>query len=435
LKTADKYKWQVGTAPPPLDPHSEVKHDLLREYVRRYIETLLANPRAERLTWTLVDGFAGGGAYTGAKGQVVKGSPLLLIEGCRETEAAIQSVRTKPVSLDTHYRFVEKDPGAVAYLNAELDVQGCRAALGDRLRVVQGTFEQHCDDIVSDIKARGRSERALFVLDQYGFTDVPIPLIRSIFERLDKPEVILTFGIDSLLTYLSDNPTSRATLQRLGLDRYVDWPNLSRMKEAGRFKELVQRQLSLGLLEQSGALFITLFFVRPLGSTPWDYWLVHLSRSYRARDVMMQVHWSLGNQFTHAMEPGLFQLGYAPAADSLASGQYDLPLGAAYTFDQVLRDAARKELELVLPRQVYGQTEPIRFVDLAARVANQTAVTEDVLKEALGPGIECRELVVLGPNGERRTKGSSIRSQDLISPSPQRPLFLPVQPSGLTDDD
>jgi three-Cys-motif partner protein len=434
LKTADKYRWVVGEPPPLLDPHSQVKHDLLREYVRRYIQTLLANPRAERLTWTLVDGFAGGGAYTGAEADIVKGSPLLLIDGCRETEAEIQSARTKAVSLDAHYYFVEKDAGAVAYLNAELDAHGYRAALGERLRLVQGTFEQHCDAIVGDVKMRGRSERALFVLDQYGFKDVPLPLVKSIFERVDKPEVILTFGIDSLLTYLTDSPASRATLGRLGLERYVDWPNLNRMKEAGRFKEVVQRQLSLGMLEQSGARFITLFFVRPLGSTSWDYWLVHLSRSYRARAVMMQVHWSLGNQFTHAMEPGLFQLGYAPAADPLASGQYDLPLGAPYSFDQVLRDHARKELELVLPRQVYGQTEPIRFIDLAAHVANHTAVTEEVLREALSPGIECRELVVVGPNGERRTRGSSIKSQDLIAPSPQRSLFLPAQPRKVDDE-
>lgn len=427
MKTADKYRWVVGEPPPLLDPHSQVKHDLLREYVRRYIQTLLANPRAERLTWTLVDGFAGGGAYTGTEADIVKGSPLLLIDGCRETEAEIQSARTKPVSLDAHHYFVEKDPGAVAYLNAELDAQGYRAALGERLRLVQGTFEQHCDAIVGDIKRRGRSERALFVLDQYGFKDVPLPLVKSIFERLENPEVILTFGIDSLLTYLTDSPPSRATLGRLGLERYVDWPNLNRMKEAGRFKEVVQRQLSLGMLEQSGARFITLFFVRPLGSTSWDYWLVHLSRSYRARAVMMQVHWSLGNQFTHAMEPGLFQLGYAPAADPLASGQYDLPLGDPYSFNQVLREHARKELELVLPRQVYGQTEPIRFIDLAAHVANHTAVTEEVLREALSPGIECRELVVVGPNGERRTRGSSIKSQDLIASSPQRSLFLPAQ--------
>lgn len=434
MKTADKYTWVVGSTPPALDPHSQVKHDLLREYVRRYIETLLANPRAERLTWTLVDGFAGGGAYTGTQDEIVKGSPLLLIDGCRETAAAIQSVRTKPVSLDAHYYFVEKDPGAVAYLNAELDAHGYRAALGDRLRVVQGAFEQHCDAIVSDIAARGRSERALFVLDQYGFKDVPLPLVKSIFERLENPEVILTFGIDALLTYLTDSPASRQMLRRLGLERYVDWPNLERMKQAGRFKEVVQRQLSLGLLEQSGARFITLFFVRPMGSTPWDYWLVHLSRSYRAREVMMQVHWSLGNQFTHVMEPGLFQLGYTPGSDPLASGQYDLPLGAPYSFDQVLRDQARKELEVVLPRQVYGQTEPIRFVDLAARVANHTAVTEDTIRDALSPGIECRELLVVGLNGERRTKGSSIKSHDLIAPSPQRSLFLP---SGVmrTEDD
>lgn len=269
MKTADKYKWVVGSRPPPLDPHSQVKHDLLREYVGLYIETLLANPRSERLTWTLVDGFAGGGAYTGTQGEIVKGSPLLLIDRCRETDASINSVRTKPVALDTHYRFVEKDAGATAYLRAELETHGYQAALGERLSVVHGSFEKHCDAIVTDIKARGRSERALFVLDQYGFKDVPLPLVRRIFEKLANPEVILTFHIDSLLTYLTDSPSSRGTLRRLGLEAYIDWPNLDRMKQGGRFNEIVQRQLSLGMLKESGANFITLFFVRPLGVNPW----------------------------------------------------------------------------------------------------------------------------------------------------------------------
>lgn len=425
MKTADKYKWAVGQSPPPLEPHSRVKHELLQEYVGRYIRTLLANPRREQLIWTLVDGFAGGGEYLGDDGSCVKGSPLLLIDRCRETEALINLERTKPVALDAHYYFVEREPATTAYLNSTLDAQGYRATLGNRLHVVQGTFEAHCDAIVDRVKVRSGGERALFVLDQYGFKDVPLPLIKSIFERIENPEVILTFHVDSLLTYLANNDSSRQSMKRLGLESSIDWKNLEQLKANSRWKEVIQRELSSSILEQSGAAFMTLFFIRPMGATPWSYWLVHLSRTYRAREVMMQVHWELGNQFAHAMEPGLFTVGYAANADPAASGQGQIPLGQEYEFNQVLETQAIKQLEVVLPRQIYQCDQPIRFIDLAARIANSTTAHEDLLRKALSPAIEVGELLVRGPNGERRTRGSSVRSQDTLSPAKQQSLFLP----------
>jgi three-Cys-motif partner protein len=68
--------------PPSLDPHSKVKHQLVTDYLRRYIAVLMANERMPSLKLTLVDGFAGGGLYTDGA-NLALGSPLAAANGER----------------------------------------------------------------------------------------------------------------------------------------------------------------------------------------------------------------------------------------------------------------------------------------------------------------------------------------------------------------
>ena len=63
VKRADKYAWHVGSPPPKIDPHSLVKHQLVSDYLARYIQVLMSNYLIDKLTLSIVDGFAGGGEY------------------------------------------------------------------------------------------------------------------------------------------------------------------------------------------------------------------------------------------------------------------------------------------------------------------------------------------------------------------------------------
>jgi three-Cys-motif partner protein len=76
----DKYTWQLGASPPPLDDHSAAKHAVLRQYAATYVEVLTANPRREVLKLTIVDGFAGGGQYT-------RGGGIIYVTYCRRNDS------------------------------------------------------------------------------------------------------------------------------------------------------------------------------------------------------------------------------------------------------------------------------------------------------------------------------------------------------------
>lgn len=79
MSSDDKYLWQIGSPPPILDRHSQTKHHIVEEYVRRYVLTLMAPANIPELRLSIIDGFCGGGCYQTEEGGVVDGSPLLTV--------------------------------------------------------------------------------------------------------------------------------------------------------------------------------------------------------------------------------------------------------------------------------------------------------------------------------------------------------------------
>jgi three-Cys-motif partner protein len=117
------------------------------------------------------------------------------------------------------YIFVEKDPEALDYLRGVLNESRYAQLVGDRIHLIQGEFTAQVSEIMAFVKKRGRADRAIFVLDQFGYTDVPLPTIRSILATLDNAEVILTFATDFLIDYLNEfqfRPRQSAPRKRNG---------------------------------------------------------------------------------------------------------------------------------------------------------------------------------------------------------------------------
>ena len=107
VKRADKYGWNIGTLPPPIDPHSLVKHKIVRGYLDRYIQVLMSNYNMEKLTLSIVDGFAGGGEYSSEDGsQFHEGSPLIALTTIAAKEAELNVGRSKPRKVDAKYYFL-----------------------------------------------------------------------------------------------------------------------------------------------------------------------------------------------------------------------------------------------------------------------------------------------------------------------------------------
>jgi three-Cys-motif partner protein len=111
------FDWSNGKLPP-LEPHSQAKLNVLGDYVTDYVCILCRNSYGrEVFKISLVDGFAGGGAYQGGK----LGSPFVLMSAVAAAETKINSAREKPLAIDCHYYFVEKDPANFACLRSQLE--------------------------------------------------------------------------------------------------------------------------------------------------------------------------------------------------------------------------------------------------------------------------------------------------------------------------
>ena len=227
VKHSDKYVWVVGSSPPPLDPHSVVKHEIVREYLSRYVQVLMSNYVIDRLVLSIVDGFAGGGEYSGEKaGEFVPGSPQIVIDALTEQGALLNVGREKPRTLDVRYYFVEKTRSNFEYLNALLTARYGVHRKGQDIITLPGTFQKNFAGIRKDIQSRSRKHRSIFLLDQYAWDQVPGALLKEIFSTIEGAEVILTFAVDSLISFLSDNHKSREKMAQMGFAEYIDWTAL-----------------------------------------------------------------------------------------------------------------------------------------------------------------------------------------------------------------
>ncbi len=394
----------------------------------------MSNVNMPALTLTLVDGFCGGGQYTTDDG-IGPGSPLLLMRAVREAEVALNVGREKPRVVKAQYHFVDVEKQSTDYLKNVLTAEGHGTRIGVDIGLHTNRFDQVCDDIVQGIRSRRGGERAIFLLDQYAYDDVPLPLVQKIFQRVQGAEIILTFNVDSLITYFSDTPVCRKKMGEIGLDRYINWEICSALKDQVHWRPFIQQQLSNAIWKASGARYMTLFFVRPLGARAWSYWLVHLSNKFRARDVMMALHWERGNSFGHSLDPGLFKIGYEADADEAVTGQGGLAIGEAHEFNALLHDKCVSSLAEALPKLIYGAPDGQSFGDLMQTIANRTTATSDLVRKSLDLSVRTGDILVRREDGANRIKGGSISETDIILPSNQRSLFLfPSTPRKFEDN-
>lgn len=427
VKRDEKYSWHVGSRPPPIDPHSLVKHQIVRSYLGRYIQVLMSNVLIEKLTLSIVDGFAGGGEYMAENGMDFHdGSPLIALNTVAEQEIELNIGRQKPRRVDAKYYFVEKDKGNFEYLRQLVGARIDKGRQEREIELLAGTFQERVGAIIADIRSRAGGERAIFLLDQYAYDQVPAPLLRTIFTQVKGAEVLLTFNVDSLISFLSNSAQSRKKLEEMGLDRYIDWESIDRLKSAGGnvWRSAIQRNLAKGLVEVSGAKHYTIFYVTPKGSTAWTYWLVHLSNSFKARDVMMELHWQHANHFSHYLEPDLFTLGYSTNADGSATGQDAFDLGQAHHFDKVASERCLMGLAARLVPTIYGLVAPTRFGEILEQIGSSTPATADMIRMSLDAAIRNGDIGAAAATGGSRRKGSALSLDDVLTPGQQRPMIF-----------
>jgi three-Cys-motif partner protein len=413
------YEWQVNGTPPTLGRHSLAKHRILSQYLQKYVQVLTRKKVIEGLKLTLVDGFAGGGLYLHPDtGTELPGSPIIMVNSMQEAEYVAKQSRKKNFTLDVQYIFVEERKETQEFLKKQL--ADCKAGVeqADRIAVLPGSFSTHLDSILEAVKKRGRSRRVIFVLDQYGFTDVSMMDLQKIFHDLPNAEVILTIATDWLVDYWSEK-NYETILPNLGISLTPEFANQVKREHPNDWRPIIQHALHMEFKLQSGAGFYTPFFIHSTESHR-AYWLLHFSGHAKARDVMTELHHELQNHFQHFGSPGIDMLngmfGFDPRR--IRDPQQTM---LSYDFDessrQLTHDALVEQIPQVLP------ATGISFQRLFETLVNSMPGTRSMLMSAVQDLTKLNQLEVIATNRRIRNKGVSINSQDIIQRCNQQTCF------------
>jgi hypothetical protein len=247
-------------------------------------------------------------------------------------------------------------------------------------------------------------------------------LLRKIFDALPSAEVILTFGVDSLMNFANDGKQIKDLLDGLGIPDIFGGRLIEEIKSSDRnWRLFLQSTLYRRLIENCGAKHFTPFFIRNRGGHG-DYWLIHMSQHHRARDVMTEVHWANNNYFIHYGGAGLdmFQLvGYDPAHDETYLQQSVLGI----EFDDVARRTSIATLSEQIPKRVYADDSGISFGEMFATTCNSSPASARLYRESVERLLENRPVEVVGVDDAKRRSAGQIKTSDQIMPPQQRPFL------------
>ncbi|MDE0243451.1 MAG: three-Cys-motif partner protein TcmP [Candidatus Kaiserbacteria bacterium] len=404
------FEWHPSEPPPRIEPHSKAKLDVLRRYIQEYFDRLNVNPQREEFRLDLIDGFAGGGTFRDGNTEI-SGTPLVMLEEAKKAEERLNRKRKKRLHINCKFYFVDKEEAHTDHLRKVLREHGYRVD-EDKIVVRTGLFENEVKDILRSIKQRQpRIGRAIFLLDQTGFSQVELSLVSNILGELHAAEVILTFAAESLVNHLAETPQIVKAVSPLQLTEQ-QIGDLIENKDGVGGRALVQRTLRDHLRVRTGAEYDTPFFIRPKVSRR-ALWFLHLSRHPTARDVMIQLHWEIQNRFEH-YGPGDFgMLGWDALRDSS-----NLPL---FQFGDLDKERMQKELLDSLPGKLHSlvSEQPVTVDAMRHRFANQTAARFSDLDEIVLQLVREKEFQILDPEGKVRSRSlKRLKSTDRIALPP-----------------
>jgi three-Cys-motif partner protein len=420
------YDWCDVDNPPLIEEHSVAKHQVLQFYLERYMKVMAANPRRDYVKIHLIDGFAGGGKYRHEKtGLLHDGSPLIFLKTIESSEKEIQATRKKPFHIDAHYYFVEKQAKFFKFLQETLVKENYKNEIDKTITLVKGTFVDVLPKLLSNIKSSSRKPRSIFLLDQYGYRDVPFQTLQLIFKTLpNTAEVLLTYAHDALINYMANTQEFKQILENCALTDVITEKVIKNFRESPKSETkesrlVIEQLLAYNIFKKSGASYFTPFFITSPKSSR-SYLLLHLSNHVKARDEMNKVHWELKNHFHHYGNPGLnnnmLMLGVNPKKDIGEQILLD------YCFDDDAEKRTYNALLEEIPR-IITLKECITFNSLLIETCNNTPANSKHYKEILARLVAEKMITIISEDGKQHSTANTIKNDDRIIPAKQRNLF------------
>ena len=406
--------WNSGKLPV-LEDHSEKKLELLRDYLVLYLRIVMKGTTGKPEQYiTLIDGFAGGGIYSGNK----VGSPVTILRAVEEAEALINQGREKSTRIVPICYFIESDPNAFECLEATLKHHGYGDRIGNSIHLRRNRFEIVAPEIVTEINARHKrgGNRTIFFLDQCGWSEISASTIRDLSRKLhQRPEFIINFAISWLVDFVSQKTVeSRVkSLRNLGLDGLVDLPSMMnlRLQLGDRWEHAVEAHIGEAFHKATGISHFSPFYIEPEGNHR-GYWLLHLANSARARSAMTEIHWSKANRSKHYGYLGYDMLSYKPCLDKT-------PFIEGMSFDDESRSRCEAALSEDLPRLIKDSyKDGITYGEFLDQTTNKVMATSPMVHSVVSKLCQGKEFEVRCPSG-RLKKSSNLGVNDIIIPRRQ----------------
>jgi len=278
-----------------IEPHTEAKHEILRKYLDAWLPIITRwNGRV-----LYIDGFAGPGEYIGGK----DGSPIIAIKAVSEHKANIKS--------QIRMLFIEADKDRCEYLKQKVGSLKIPSNIG--IECICAKFNETLTEIFKYIdEQKTRIAPAFIFIDPFGFTGIPLTLIKRIMES-EKCEVLITFMFEEINRFISDSKLWDSLIETFGTDK---WKQVISEKDPKKRIEILHAIYKEQLEKDASIKFVRSFkMVNKVNKT--DYFLFfgtnNITGLKKMKEAMWRVDKSGSFQFSDATynpnQPVLFEMG------------------------------------------------------------------------------------------------------------------------------
>ncbi|WP_083900826.1 three-Cys-motif partner protein TcmP [Azospirillum sp. B4] len=403
-----KAVWRIGKTAPNIEPHTLAKHRVVQRYIERYLEIVTQNRVMNTLRITFVDGYCGGGRYTDGK-DLFPGSPLIFLSTVTEMESRLAAQRAKGFNIRARYIFIDSEKRHIEFLRAEIEKTQFKDMLDKEISLWVGDFNDLVDNAI--IEAKKNSQRvgcSIFLLDQFGWSQVALESIRKILNNLPKSEVFLTFMVDALANYISESNHDLSAFERIDIS-----PDL--VREMIRFKEedylgarvLIQNFLYDHIRKQTGAPYYSPFMIKSPESHR-SHWLLHLSKHHEARNEIGEIHWQENNTTTHHGRGGFYSLGFTPTGDI---NQFMIESLMDDHARKVSREALIEEIPHLI-EETLAQGKPVSLVTLFGSRCSDTPLVRSLIEPELLRLRDNHDLIIKSADGKLKPRSKSLEWTD-----------------------
>ncbi|MGA2070278.1 MAG: three-Cys-motif partner protein TcmP [Sedimentisphaerales bacterium] len=311
-----------------ITPHTLAKHQILTTYLKAWMPIMSHQSHqigAAGGRLLFVDGFAGPGSYKGGE----EGSPIL----------AIKSVlgHSHDFQIPVRFLFIEEDAERCNFLIDAVQKQKQqidRCSKIESYLVKQGDCKKVLTSYLNDLQNKGEKlGPALFFLDQFGFSDVPMELITRIMAN-PVCEVFSYLNWGNMNRFLTDETKWSSITSAFGSEEWQEVFKLEVSKRAAFMLETYKKAIK----QRTHSKYVWNFAMCDENGTLL-YWLVFSTNSLRGLEVMKSAMWKVdktgGFRFSDNENP--YQLAlFASCTDKILAGEIKTKLsGQTLTVEQV----------------------------------------------------------------------------------------------------